>query len=105
MSIPATFEVSQATNLMPTAETFNFVQLRSRKKAVAIARQDLRSCPTRPNLMQGDRGAAHLRVSALVSTCRRVPVHFALCPMSVPSFHVKKNLSCHGVGIPLDLWL
>jgi len=64
MSIPATFEVSQATNLMPTAETFNFVQLRSRKKAVAIARQDLRSFPTRPNLMQRDRGAPHLRVSA-----------------------------------------
>jgi len=62
MNIPATLEVSQATNLMPTAETFNFVHLRSRKKAVAIAHQDLRSGPTRPNLMQGDRGAPHLRV-------------------------------------------
>jgi len=43
MSIPATFKVSQATNLMPTAETFDFVQLRFRKKSVAIARQDPRS--------------------------------------------------------------
>jgi len=40
MSIPATFEVSQASNLMPTAEMFNFVQLRSRKKTVAIAHKD-----------------------------------------------------------------
>jgi len=105
MNIPATFEVLQATNLMPTAETFHLVQLRSRKKAVSIARQDRKSCPNRPNLMQGDGGAPHLRVLAPVSGCRRVAVHCALCPLSVPSFDVKQNFSCHGVGIPLDMWL
>jgi len=58
-----------------------------------MSRQDPRSCPTRPNLMQGNRGAPHLRVSARAREKWR-PLSFVSCAI----------VEFVSVGSPCALW-